>query len=146
MDDISIETHPLTDVDERLIERAREATETAFDAEKWGGAHVVGAALRTESGEVYTGVSMPASVGRVSMCAEPVALGSAIADGETAFTTSVAVRHPLPDEDRNFEVVPACGVCRELLADYGTDMEIIVPYDGELRKAGALALLPTRNW
>lgn len=146
MKDISLATQPLTDADEKLIDHATEATKTAFDPEKWGGAHIVGAALRTDSGEVYTGVSMPASVGRVSMCAEPVALGSAIADGKTEFATSVAVRHPLPDENRDFEVVPACGVCRELLADYGSDIEIIVPHDGELRKADALALLPTRNW
>ena len=144
--DISVATAELTEDDRRLIERAEEATKTAFDPERWDGAHMVGAALRAADGQVFTGVSMPANVGRVSMCAEPVALGNALGDGARDFETIVAVRHPLPDESRDFEVVPACGACRELIADYGHEIAVIVPHDGEHRKAAAIDLLPTRNW
>ena len=105
--DISVATAELTEDDRRLIERAEEATKTAFDPEPWDGAHMVGAALRAADGQVFTGVSMPANVGRVSMCAEPVALGNALGDGARDFETIVAVRHPLPDESRDFEVVAA---------------------------------------
>ncbi|WP_440006349.1 cytidine deaminase [Halomicrococcus sp. SG-WS-1] len=144
--EITVETRDLTAADERLVERARAATEAAFDPERWGGAHLVGAALRTTSDDVYDGVSLPASVGRASMCAEPVAFGAAVADGATRFDAVAAVRHPLPDEDRGFEVVPPCGACRELIVDYGEDVDVVVPHDGDRRKATASALLPTRNW
>lgn len=143
---ISIPTAELSDNDSRLVERAEEATKTAFNPDRWGGAHMVGSALRAANGRIFTGVSMPANVGRISMCAEPVALGSAIGDGVRDFETIVAVRHPLPNESRDFEVVPACGACRELIADYGNEIEIIVPHDEELRKVKAIDLLPTRNW
>lgn len=144
--DIAIETAGLTAADEALVERATTATKRAFDPDRWGGAHMVGAAVRTADGRVFTGVSMPANVGRVSVCAEPVALGAALTDGADDFEAIVAVRHPLPDEDRGFDVVPACGACRELVADYGNEIEIVVPGDDGLRKARAIDLLPTRNW
>ena len=144
--DISVPTVALTDADLELVERAEEATSTAFDPDRWGGAHMVGAAIRSADGETYTGVSMPANVGRVSMCAEPVAIGAALGDGVNEFETVVAVRHPLPGEDREFEVVPACGACRELVADYGPETDVVVPHEGDLRKAEAMDLLPTRNW
>ena len=144
--EITVETHARDADDQRLVEDAREATETAFDPDRWGGAHLVGAAVRTADDSVYTGVSLPASVGRASMCAEPVAFGAAVADGATAFDAVVAVRHPLPEEDRGFEVVPPCGACRELVVDYGEDIAVVVPHEGERRTARAAALLPTRNW
>jgi len=41
-------------------------------------------------------------------------------------------------------VVPPCGTCRELLADY--DLRVVVPVDGDSRVADAGDLLPTRTW
>lgn len=141
-----MDSKPLTAADETLIETARTATEQAFDPDHFGGAHMVGAALRTADGSVYTGVSMPASVGRASVCAEPGAINAAIVDGKTDFETSVAVRHPLPNEDRDFEVTTACGVCRELICDYDENTEILFPAENELAKARVIDLLPTRHW
>lgn len=143
---ISIEPQNLTDEDERLVETAASVTKTAFNPDRWGGAHMVGAAVRATDGRVRTGVSMPSHVGRTSMCAEPVALGSALAEGIRNFEAIVAVRHPLPDEDREFEVMPACGACRELITDYGHEIAVIVPHDGGHKKVEAIDLLPTRNW
>jgi hypothetical protein len=82
------------------------------------GAHVVAAAVRTADGDVYDGVSLPASVGRASLCAEPVAVGSAVADGHRHddLETCVAVAYPLPEHDADeTRVIPPCGICRELL-------------------------------
>lgn len=137
---------PPTEADENLIERAREATEAAFDPAHFDGAHVVGAAVRTDAGDVYTGVSQPASVGRASVCAEPSALSAARIDGAEGFDASAAVRHPLPGEDRELELVSACGVCRELLADYDESCAVLFPTTEGPRKAPVRALLPTRHW
>ena len=140
------DAEPLIDPDRRLIERAREATEAAFDPAYFEGAHSVGAAVRTDGGEVFTGVSQPAGVGRASVCAEPSALSAARIAGADGFAASAAVRHPLPDEDREFAVVSACGVCRELLCDYDESCGVIFPTTGGLRKASVESLLPTRHW
>jgi cytidine deaminase len=137
---------PLSPVDEELIERAQQTVAEAFDPEWFGGAPMVGAALRGESGSVYTGVSLPAGVGRASVCAEPGALSNAVEGGEEGLAASVAVRHPLPDEDRDFEVVSACGVCRELLYDFDPGVEILFPTTADPRKAPVEELLPTRHW
>lgn len=144
-----METAPLSSEDEALIERLIETNERTFDPEFFDGAHVVTAGVRMADGSVYEGVSLPASVGRASMCGEPVAVGSAIADGYSHddIRTSVAVAYPMPSHDANeARVIPPCGSCRELLADYNEKMRVIVPVNGETRVVSEINLLPTRPW
>ena len=89
----------------------------------------VGAALRTRSGEIFTGVNLDAYLGRMAVCAEAVALGRAFVErGDAGIQTIVAVRHPPPDEkDQNIVVVSPCGACRELIFDYDPKARVIVP-------------------
>jgi cytidine deaminase len=89
----------------------------------------VGAALRTRSGKIFTGVNLDAYLGRMAVCAEAVALGRAFVDlGDDGIETIVAVRHPPPDEkDRTISVVSPCGACRELIFDYDPKARVIVP-------------------
>jgi len=89
----------------------------------------VGAALRTRSGKVFTGVNLDAYLGRMAVCAEAVALGRAVVDvGDDGIETIVAVRHPPPDEkDQTIAVVSPCGACRELIFDYDPKARVIVP-------------------
>jgi cytidine deaminase len=96
--------------------------------------HVVGAALRTRSGRIFTGVHLEANVGRVAVCAEAVALGRAATEaGDTDVDTLVAVYHPAHDAlDQTVRVVAPCGMCRELIADYAPAARILVP-DGDGR-------------
>jgi len=96
---------------------------------------------------VYDGVSLPAGVGNANSCAEPVAVGSAVAAGASHddLETCVAVAYPMASHDADsVRVVPPCGTCRELLADY--DLRVVVPVDGDSRVADAGDLLPTRTW
>ena len=115
----------LSDADRALIEAASDAIRKRYRYD-W---QEVGAALRTRSGKIFTGVSLDAYLGRMAVCAEAVALGQAITDaGETGIDTIVAVRHPPPDEkDRPIAVVSPCGACRELIWDYDRDARVIVP-------------------
>jgi cytidine deaminase len=89
----------------------------------------VGAALRTRSGKVFTGVNLDAYLGRMAVCAEAVALGRAFVElGDDGIETIVAVRHPPPDEkDQRIRVVSPCGACRELIFDYDPKARVIVP-------------------
>ena len=141
---------PLTAADERLVEHAVAAAEDAFspagEGRFDGPAHVVTAAVEASDGDVYTAASLPASVGRASTCAEPGALGSAVADGSHEFERIVAVEHPRGD-DGSFRVVPPCGVCRELLVDYGDDIRVVVrTEEGDTGVVRAADLLPARTW
>ena len=89
----------------------------------------VGAALRTRSGRVFTGVNLDAYLGRMAVCAEAVALGRAFVElGDAGIDMIVAVRHPSPAEkDRSVAVVSPCGACRELIFDYDRKARVIVP-------------------
>ncbi|WP_232687250.1 cytidine deaminase [Halobacterium zhouii] len=146
-----MDTDPLTPADERLVDRAVDAAENAFspagEGRFDGAAHVVTAAVETADGDVYTSASLPASIGRASTCAEPGAIGSAVADGAQAFERVVAVEHPRDEHADDFRVVSPCGVCAELLADYGPDVRAVVRTDdGEVGVCRAGDLLPARTW
>lgn len=106
----------------------------------------VGAALRTRSGKIFTGVNLDAYLGRMAVCAEAVALGRAFVDlGDTGIETIVAVRHPDPEEkDQSIAVVSPCGACRELIFDYDRNARVIVP-NGRSPGVVAIAdLLPNK--
>ena len=104
--------------------------------------HTVGAALRSRDGRIWTGVHLGATVGRLSVCAEAIALGRAILEGDGSVECAVAVRHPKPGENvREIAVVPPCGACREMLTDFDPAADVIVPgADGPVRLAVRLLL------
>ncbi len=105
--------------------------------------HTVGAALRTRDGRIWTGVHLGATVGRLAVCAEAIALGRAVLEGDGTVECAVAVRHPKPDESvREIAVVPPCGACREMLIDFDVDAEVIVPTLSGLMIVPVQSLLP----
>jgi cytidine deaminase len=106
----------------------------------------VGAALRTRSGNIFTGINLDAYLGRMAVCAEAVALGRAFVDlGDDGIETIVAVRHPDPEEkSQAVAVVSPCGACRELIFDYDSKARVIVP-NGKSAEAVPIAdLLPNK--
>ena len=130
---------PLRAADHELIEAARAVLLRHYKP-FW---HTVGAALRSRDGRIWTGVHLGATVGRLSICAEAVALGRAVMDGDGTIECAVAVRHPKPDESaREIAVVSPCGACRENLLDYDPDAMVIVPTGDGLRRVPVRSLLP----
>jgi cytidine deaminase len=128
--------------DQELIAAARAAIKRCY-RDDW---QEVGAALRTRSGKIFTGVNLDAYLGRMAVCAEAVALGHAVVDlGDAGIDTIVAVRHPAPnDDDRTIAVVSPCGACRELIFDYDRKARVIVP-NGKSPAVVAIAdLLPNK--
>ncbi len=107
--------------------------------------HTVAAAIRSRDGRVWTGVHLGATVGRMSVCAEPIAFGRALLEGDGTVAGIVAVRHPKPEEEGGvIEIVSPCGACRELLMDHAPEAWVIVP--GPLRMpVRALLPLPYRR-
>jgi cytidine deaminase len=115
----------LSAADKKLIAAARSAIRGRY-RDDW---QEVGAALRTRSGKIFTGVNLDAYLGRMAVCAEAVALGRAVVDaGDVGIEMIVAVRHPPPgDKDQTIAVVSPCGACRELIFDYDRKARVIVP-------------------
>ncbi len=122
----------LTNEDLELIAKAQKVIQSNYDQVHQN--HTVGAAVRCKNGKIYVGVNVYSLHGA---CAEQVAIGSAITDGERDFDVMVAVRGKEGEE-----IIPPCGNCRQILHDYMPDCEIIVPVCGELKKIKAEELLP----
>ncbi|MEH7236836.1 cytidine deaminase [Bacillus sp. JJ1562] len=132
---------PLDEKDFELIREAEKVIEKNYRY----GRHHIGAAVRTTSGNVYAAVHLEANVGRIAVCGEAMAMGKSISEGDHEFETIVAVAHPHPHE--NIEkcwVVSPCGMCRELISDYGKDTDVIISYNGELVKCNVMQLLPEK--
>lgn len=103
--------------------------------------HTVAAALRSADGRIWTGLHLGTTVGRLSICAEPIALGRAILAAAGPIVTAVAVRHPKPDEpDQSIAIVAPCGACRELLLDHAPECLVLLP---GLTKQRIASLLPS---
>lgn len=136
---------PLDADDHALIAAARAAMRAHYRP-FW---HTVAAALRSSDGRIFTGLHLGATVGRLAICAEAVALGRAVLEGGIGpggprIVAAVAVRHPKPDEAaREIAVVSPCGACREMLTDHAPGAMIIVPgADGAAVKTDLATLLP----
>lgn len=127
--------------DEKLIESARAAIAKLYKENR----HHIGSALRTKAGRVYTAVHLDTYVGRASVCAEAVALGRALADGDSEIEAIVSVRHPRPAEsDRTIRIVSPCGICREMLADFAHGSRVIVPSENGPVAVDVDELLPRK--
>lgn len=130
---------PLTHDDLDLVEAARAVINANYEYQR----HHIGAAVRMGDGSVFTGVHLEAHVGRIAVCAEAVAIGTALSSGAREIKTVVAVMHsPEAGEPR---VVSPCGMCRELISDYGPQADVILPGEnGALMKVPVLSLLPAK--
>jgi cytidine deaminase len=130
MPGIVVPVLPLEPGDEQLIAAAAAAIRRAYSEHR----HVVGAAVRCASGEIYTGVNVHWSTG--GPCAEPVALGAAISNGEHSVLAVVAV------EGTSGAPIPPCGNCRQMLVAYAPEAVVIVPYQDCLVRVQVTGLLP----
>lgn len=145
----------LTDEDHDLIEEAREVLRTHFVP----GTHEVAVAMRTTSGNTYQGINFRTHVDTAGVHAEPIALGQALLADDMDIEVSAAVHFPQlethypdnslesePDEYPPGQVLSACGICRELIADYSPDAKIIVPDNEGTVKYPISDLLPVHPW
>ena len=79
----------------------------------------VGAALETADGHVVTGCNIENATYGLTICAERVAMFTALAAGHRRFRR-VAVVADTADP------TPPCGACRQILWAFGGDLEVIL--------------------
>lgn len=97
----------------------------------------VAAALETEDGEVYTGISIDTSCS-LGFCAEHGAVAELLKAGKSVVKSMVAV-------DSTGNVVPPCGRCRELVSQLSSknkQTRVAVANDTEM----TLAQLMPYDW
>ncbi len=95
----------------------------------------VGAALRTKTGRIFTGVNVENAAYPQTMCAERVAIFKAISDGEKEFEVISVVT----DNGGS-----PCGGCRQVMAEFALDM-IVLMADGNgklIKETTVKELLP----
>src|SRR5207248_3051302 len=82
----------------------------------------VGAALEAADGGVYVGTNVESASYGLTICAERMAIGAAVADGGGAGARGF--RRIVVATDVDPPASP-CGACRQLLAEFGLDLEVI---------------------
>jgi cytidine deaminase len=122
----------LSDSD-RLVAAAREARERAIAT--YSGFRV-GAALETADGTIVTGCNIENASYGLTICAERVAMFKALSDGHRTFARIAVVADTV-------EPTPPCGACRQILWEFGPDLEVILANMSEITGHHRMAeLLP----
>ena len=78
----------------------------------------VGAALECEDGTVYTGCNVENAAYPAGICAERNAIFHAVAEGHTRFRRIVIA-------GKSTDFCVPCGMCRQVMREFSTDLEII---------------------
>ena len=113
----------MTNIDDKLAKLAKEAGEKAYAPYS---NFRVGAALITDSGNIYTGCNIENAAYPATVCGEDVAVFKAISEGETKIDT-IAVA--CIDAKSDTALFP-CGVSRQRLSEFNTDSVIVVDKKG----------------
>lgn len=102
--------------EKRLIKAAKEAREKAYAPYS---DFKVGAALLTAEGKIYTGCNIENSAYSVSNCAERTAVFKAVSEGDNDISALAVVA------DQSEPTTP-CGSCRQVISEFGSDIEVIM--------------------
>lgn len=101
---------------DRLVAAARAAREHAVAPYSH---FKVGAALEAEDGTIITGCNVENATYGLTVCAERVAMFKALSDGHRTFRRVVVVADTAAP-------TPPCGACRQILWEFGGDLEVIM--------------------
>jgi len=97
---------------------------------------LVGAAVKTAEGKVYTGCNVESASYGLTVCAERVAIWKALSEGERQFTELAIVA----DTEA---LTPPCGTCRQIIWEFAKNATIVLGnLRGETQVVSIRELLP----
>ena len=97
---------------------------------------LVGAALRTKDGKVFTGCNVESASYGLTVCGERVAIWKALSEGERDFTDLVIVA----DTE---QLTPPCGTCRQIIWEFCKHAKItLANLRGQREEINIADLLP----
>jgi cytidine deaminase len=97
---------------------------------------LVGAAVRTEEGKVYSGCNVESASYGLTVCAERVAIWKALSEGERQFAELAVVA----DTEA---LTPPCGTCRQIIWEFCKNATIVLAnLRGEKEVVSVKDLLP----
>jgi cytidine deaminase len=115
-----------------LVGRAREAMRNAWAPYS---EFRVGAAIEAADGRVFVGCNVESASYGLTICAERMALGAAVAAGARSLRRVAVTTEVEPP-------AAPCGACRQLLAEFGLNLEVIAAGPSSERRWTLAALLP----
>ena len=96
----------------------------------------VGAALLTEDGSIFSGCNVENASYGLTICAERVAIGNAVAAGHHTFQAICVIAE---------NAVSPCGACRQFIREFGSETIVLLAdaRDGRVQKKFSITeLLP----
>ena len=97
---------------------------------------LVGAALQTDEGKVFTGCNVESASYGLTVCAERVAIWKALSEGERDFARLVIVA----DTE---QLTPPCGTCRQIIWEFCKHATIVLAnLHGQKEELDIADLLP----
>ncbi len=115
-----------------MIEVARKVSKRAYAP--YSG-YKVGAALKTKSGKIFSGCNVENASYGLTNCAERTAVFKAISEGENEFVEIVI----FTDSDK---LPTPCGACRQVLAEFSSDLKVKMISRKEEKHSFISVLLP----
>ena len=113
----------MVEIDQKLADLAKEIAKKAHAPYS---NFRVGAALITDSGNIYTGCNIENASYPATICAEDVAVFKAISEGETKINTLAGA---CIDAESDTAIFP-CGISRQRMSEFNTENVIVVNNDG----------------
>ena len=116
---------------EELMKKAKEAKKMAYVPYS---NFKVGAALLTTNGKVFTGCNVEIASYGATNCAERTAIFKAVSEGERKFK-AIAITG-------DSKTTYPCGICRQVIVEFGDDIDIILDGKDGLIITNISELLP----
>ena len=126
--------------DQELMDMAKKTAEYAYVPHS---KFPVGAALECSDGTIFTGCNVENAAYGDTICAERTAAFKAVSEGHRRFARTVIA-------GRSDDYCYPCGACRQVLYEFGPEMEVIcLNKKGEEKRLSIRELLPygfDRTW
>lgn len=106
----------MKELEQKLVSMALQAKEKAYAPYS---KFRVGAALLTKDGKIFTGCNVENASYGLANCAERTAVYKAVSEGHTDFQ-AIAVVTDLAEQ------ASPCGACRQVLIEFGQEIEVIL--------------------